>query len=100
MKRTLIVRREAEADIDQAFAWYESQRPGLGHDFLLCVEAAMDSSPMWVNGRINPIFSEPLAAISIDPLTNKTIRKDGTPDGLWRPQRKGGPRKTGKTARR
>lgn len=41
MKRALIVRRDAEEDIDQAFTWYESQRPGLGHDFLLCVEAAI-----------------------------------------------------------
>ncbi len=57
----------------------------------------VDSSPMWVNGRINPIFDEPPAAISIDPLTNKTIRKDGTPDGLWRPQRKGKLQKTKRT---
>jgi hypothetical protein len=52
-----------------------------------------DSSPMWVKGKFNPIFKEPLPEISIDPMTNKTIRKDGTPDGLWRPQRKGGLRR-------
>lgn len=48
----------------------------------------LDSSPMWVNGKLNPIFDEPLPEITIDPLTNKTVRGDGTPDGLWRPGKK------------
>ena len=30
----LIVRPEAEADIGDAYAWYESQQPGLGQRFL------------------------------------------------------------------
>ena len=28
------VRTEAEADLAQAFEWYERQRAGLGHDFI------------------------------------------------------------------
>lgn len=28
--RPLIIRAEAEADIEEAFAWYEQQSPGLG----------------------------------------------------------------------
>ena len=29
-----VVEAEAFADLESAFAWYERQRPGLGHDFL------------------------------------------------------------------
>jgi len=29
------------ADLRAAYQWYEEQRPGLGEDFLLCVEAAV-----------------------------------------------------------
>jgi hypothetical protein len=36
MKHGLIVRPEAEHDIEDAYRWYEVQRPGLGSDFLLC----------------------------------------------------------------
>ena len=35
------IRPEAEADIADSFQWYESQRQGLGEDFLLCVEEAL-----------------------------------------------------------
>lgn len=41
MSRSLLVRLEAEQDLAEAFGWYEEQRPGLGSDFLLCVEAAL-----------------------------------------------------------
>jgi toxin ParE1/3/4 len=34
------IRPGAEADVDQAFAWYEAQREGLGLEFLTAVEAA------------------------------------------------------------
>ncbi len=40
MKYILKIRREAELDIGSAFKYYEEQRLGLGHDFLLCVEEA------------------------------------------------------------
>jgi plasmid stabilization system protein ParE len=30
----LIVRPEAEADLQQAFSWYEDQQPGLGRAFM------------------------------------------------------------------
>jgi toxin ParE1/3/4 len=36
----VIIRPEAELDIDDAYQWYESQRKGLGQNFLLCVEEA------------------------------------------------------------
>ena len=43
MNYPLIVREEAEADLEEAYRWYEEQRKGLGDDFLLCVEAAIES---------------------------------------------------------
>lgn len=43
MTYDLVIRPEAEADISDAYRWYEDQREGLGADFLLCIEEAMDS---------------------------------------------------------
>jgi len=37
----LLIESEAEADLTEAFAWYERQRPGLGEEFLLAVEACL-----------------------------------------------------------
>ena len=34
-----IVRPAAAADIDDAFLWYQAQRPGLGHEFLAAADA-------------------------------------------------------------
>lgn len=42
MRYTLTVRPEAESDMGEQFKAYESKRFGLGHDFLLCVEEALD----------------------------------------------------------
>ena len=42
MKYKLIIRPEAEQDLAEIFAWYQSQREGLGYDFLLQVEAALN----------------------------------------------------------
>ncbi|WP_454063633.1 type II toxin-antitoxin system RelE/ParE family toxin [Candidatus Nitrospira salsa] len=39
MTYELLVRPEAEQDLFEAFSWYEKQRNGLGHDFLLQVDA-------------------------------------------------------------
>jgi plasmid stabilization system protein ParE len=57
VKRTLVVRPEAEADLSEAYKWYERQRPGLGDDFLLRIEAA-------------------LASIQHDPLTYACLYRD------------------------
>jgi plasmid stabilization system protein ParE len=43
MTRSLIVRPEAEADIAQAFHWYEARVPGLGSEFLLVFDATFNS---------------------------------------------------------
>lgn len=41
MSRRLVVRPEAEVDITHAFAWYEQRVIGLGHDFLLQLDALL-----------------------------------------------------------
>ncbi len=43
MTYDLVIRPEAEADISDAYRWYEDQREGLGTDFISCIEAALDS---------------------------------------------------------
>ncbi|MDO8844616.1 type II toxin-antitoxin system RelE/ParE family toxin [Methylicorpusculum sp.] len=42
MKYKLTLRKEAEFDIEEQFEFFEEKRLGLGHDFLLCVEEALD----------------------------------------------------------
>ncbi len=43
MIRRLIIEPEAEADLHDAYTWYDERREGLGDDFLLCVEAQFES---------------------------------------------------------
>jgi toxin ParE1/3/4 len=43
VKRRLIVRVDAEAELAEAAAWYERRRPGLGHEFLRAVQEAVDA---------------------------------------------------------
>lgn len=49
MRRRLIVRPEAELDIQHAYEWYEDCRPGLGEEFLLSLDAVfslIERAPM------------------------------------------------------
>jgi toxin ParE1/3/4 len=41
MNYEVVIQPEAEKDLRDAFLWYEDKRKGLGHDFLLQVEAGM-----------------------------------------------------------
>ncbi|MBN1552130.1 type II toxin-antitoxin system RelE/ParE family toxin [bacterium] len=41
MNREVIIRAEAEKDISEAFQWYEEKMRGLGHRFLMQVDAAI-----------------------------------------------------------
>jgi plasmid stabilization system protein ParE len=43
MVAELILAPEAELDIAEAYAWYEARRPGLGEEFLSCVEACSEA---------------------------------------------------------
>jgi hypothetical protein len=44
MKKPLIVRAEAEADMADAIPWYEKHDRGLSDQVLLCVDAVMASN--------------------------------------------------------
>ena len=41
MKYRVLIRPEAEDDLEKTFSWYEDKRKGLGYDFLLQVDAGM-----------------------------------------------------------
>jgi plasmid stabilization system protein ParE len=41
MNYELIIRSEAEWDIQDAFEWYEAQTPGLGSEFVRAVDACL-----------------------------------------------------------
>jgi plasmid stabilization system protein ParE len=43
MNLELIIRPEAEADIAEAFDWYETRVPGLGSEFVLVLDALFNS---------------------------------------------------------
>jgi len=43
VSRELIIRPEAEAELGEAFEWYESRVQGLGAEFLLAIEATLAS---------------------------------------------------------
>ena len=43
MKFKLIVRPEAETELEEAFVWYEQQVIGLGSQFFLAVDATLNS---------------------------------------------------------
>ena len=43
MTRQFVLRDRAEHDIQSAFEWYESQRPGLGEEFLLVLRERLEA---------------------------------------------------------
>jgi len=42
MKKGLTLRKDAEKDLQTTFSYYQSCRQGLGNEFLLCVEMALE----------------------------------------------------------
>ena len=60
MSREPIVRPEAEAELAQAFEWYECRIPGLGLDFIRAVDRLFNS-----------ILRNPL----MYPVVYKTVRR-------------------------
>jgi plasmid stabilization system protein ParE len=43
MNYRLIIRPEAEFDLEDAFTWYESQEPGLGSEFVRAIDACIST---------------------------------------------------------
>ena len=60
MRHELILRPEAEAELAEAFEWYESRVPGLGLEFIRSVDSLLNS-----------ISRNPLSY----PVVYKTIRR-------------------------
>ncbi|BAY10024.1 type II toxin-antitoxin system RelE/ParE family toxin [Calothrix sp. NIES-2098] len=42
MNYALVFRPEVREEIDEAYTWYESQQPGLGDEFLDCVDEILN----------------------------------------------------------
>ena len=53
----MIIRPEAESDIEDAYQWYESQRKGLGENFLLCIEEALSRASR-TPSIYSPVYKE------------------------------------------
>jgi plasmid stabilization system protein ParE len=49
----LIIAPEAQQDLEEAYSWYEERRPGLGEDFLGCVDVSIQ-----IICRIPEIYSK------------------------------------------
>jgi plasmid stabilization system protein ParE len=43
MSRVLVVRPRAKLDVDDAYAWYEEQRVGLGDELLLEIDTTLEA---------------------------------------------------------
>lgn len=43
MAAELVFAPEVQQDVDEAYSWYEDRRPGLGEDFLSCVDASIQA---------------------------------------------------------
>jgi plasmid stabilization system protein ParE len=43
MSRRLIIRPEAKEELTDAYRWYEARMTGLGSEFLLCIDAVLQS---------------------------------------------------------
>lgn len=41
MPAEIVYAPEVELDLAEAYGWYEAQQPGLGEEFLRCVEASL-----------------------------------------------------------
>ena len=53
MPPELIFAPEVEQDLIEAYDWYEGRRPGLGEEFLSCVEACIQA--IWRNAEMHAI---------------------------------------------
>jgi plasmid stabilization system protein ParE len=54
---------EAAEELDQAVSWYESRRPGLGHELLVAVDDCLDFVGRWPgSGSLVPGLPHEIAA--------------------------------------
>ena len=61
MSYELIVRREAQSDIQEIVRWYEKKERGLGNYFLLCLDASFESLKLVKDNKIYIDVVEPFS---------------------------------------
>ena len=62
MKLTILIIPEAEAEIKEAYQWYEKRSEGLGNDFLLCMEEAL--TKILRNPGVHPVVHRDTPSIN------------------------------------
>ncbi len=68
----VILRPAAAADIEQAYEWYEQQRPGLGNEFLTAIQSTIDR-----------VVAQPEAFAVIHRTTRRALVPQRFPYGLF-----------------
>lgn len=68
----IVVRPAAAADIEEAFEWYERQRPGLGEDFLTALDSTLEQ-----------VSAQPEAFAVIHRATRRALIPHRFPYGLF-----------------
>lgn len=94
MGTDLILVPEAQQDIAAAYCWYEEQRPGLGDEFMGCVDACVEGicrmpklhiqihdeyRRAWFGDSLTPFFTNMMAKrwLSTVFFTQQGTRKNG-----------------------
>ncbi|MBI2918507.1 MAG: type II toxin-antitoxin system RelE/ParE family toxin [Chloroflexi bacterium] len=70
--KQVVVRPAAAADIEEAYEWYERQRPGLGEDFLAALRSTLDR-----------VASQPQALTIIHRATRRALVPHRFPYGMF-----------------
>lgn len=104
--KQVVVRPAAAADIEDAYQWYESQRPGLGEEFLVALRLTRDrvpehpeAFPVLHRGTRRALIPErfPYGLFTESTVTPSSLLPACTPSetrGSGRAVRDGGPRVT------
>ena len=70
MNRLFLTEAEASAELEEAVAWYERQRPGLGAEFLEAVGVTLDQIARW------PRAAQPVPGVAADVQARRAPVKD------------------------
>jgi plasmid stabilization system protein ParE len=58
-----IIRPAAAADVEDAYQWYETQRPGLGEEFLAAIKATIEESMIANPERFSVVYRQTRRAL-------------------------------------
>lgn len=95
MNRVLAIRPEAEAELELAFHWYQTRRAGLGIEFLLCIDDAIDRvrrdpesfPPVFRNVRLIPVSRFPFVVYFVadpDKITIVSFFHGSRDPAIWK----------------